>query len=126
MDVEVPSCNAMTWCTAWVVPLDTLTILLIALYLFESTPTIVDKALTLLKLDFKLTDLSDPANWVVSLNLYVPVPTDVVPNPTALARTSTVLIPVLEYSNDNIFDWRLDLKVPIKLEEKFAISPLST
>ena len=106
--------------------MDTLTILLIALYLFESTPTIVDKALTLLKLDFKLTDLSDPANWVVSLNLYVPVPTVVVPNPTALARTSTVLIPVLEYSNDNIFDWRLDLKVPIKLEEKFAISPLST
>ena len=96
------------------------------LNLFESTPTIVDVPDTLLKLDCKFKVLSVPAIWAGSLNLNVPIPTEVVPNPTVLDLNVAVLIPVFWKSIDKTPPLRFDVNVPIKLLEKFSISPLST
>ena len=87
---------------AIVEPYATFTILFIVLNLFESTPTIVEVLETLLKLDCKLTDLSFPAISAESLNLNVPIPTAVVPNPTVLDLKVAVLIPVFSKSIDTV------------------------
>ena len=81
---------------------------------------------TLLKLDCKLTVLSFPSICDASLNLNVPIPTEVKPNPTVFDLMVAVLIPVFSKSIDNIPELKLDVNVPIKFDEKLAISPLST
>ena len=111
---------------AIVEPYATLTILFMVLNLFESTPTIVEVLETLLKLDCKFTDLSFPAISAGSLNLNVPIPTLVVPNPTVFDLKVAVFIPVFSKSIDNTPPVKLEVNVPIKFDEKLLIVPLST
>ena len=106
-------------------PTATLTILFIVLNLFESTPTRVEVLLTLLNEDCKLTVLSFPADWAVSLNLNVPIPAVVVPKPTTLDLNVAVLIPVFSKSIDKTPELKLDVNVPMKLFEKLSNDPES-
>ena len=122
----MPLCVANTSCIAIVAPYATFTILLMVLNLFESTPTIVEVLETLLKFDCKFTDLSFPAISAGSLNLNVPMPTEVNPKPIVLDLRVAVLIPVFSKSIDNTPPVRFEVNVPIKFDEKLLIVPLST
>ena len=81
---------------------------------------------TLLKLDCKFTLLSFPAISPLFLNLNVPIPTDVSPNPTVLDLNVAVFIPVFWKSIDNTPPLKLEVNVPIKLDDKLSIPSLST
>ena len=96
------------------------------LNLFESTPTIVEVLVTLLKSDCRLILLSFPAISAAFLNLNVPIPTEVVPNPTVLDLRVAVFIPVFSKLIDKTPPVRFEVNVPIKFDEKLLIVPLST
>ena len=122
----MPLCVANTSCIAIVAPYATFTILLMVLNLFESTPTIVEVLVTLLKSDCRLILLSFPAISAAFLNLNVPIPTEVVPNPTVLDLRVAVFIPVFSKLIDKTPPVRFEVNVPIKFDEKLLIVPLST
>ena len=78
-------------------------------------PAITDVAAMLTKFDSNLAEFSDPAGCVSFLNLNVPIPTPVVPNPTTLDLTKTLFD--LSFSNfkDKILESKFVVKVPIEL-----------
>ena len=124
--VDVSSWVTTTLWRELVSPADTLTKLLIVLTVSEENPTIVEAELTLLKSASKMSDLSDPATWSASLNLWVPIPAAVVPNPTVLDLTRTELLVSFSKFRESTPEFKLEVIVPIKFDEKLGWIALST
>ncbi len=107
---SVPSHIVNIWWIALVSPIETLILLLNEVILVELIPlgespayapgVVLSKAVPpvetpiLRNEDSNLKDFSVPGAWPESLNLCVPTPTAVVPNPTILDLTLTELVPV--------------------------------
>ena len=76
-------------------------------------------------MDWSLADCSVPSGCPDALNLYVPNPTAVVPNPTILDLTSIGLDSVFSKDSERIPELIFALKVPIKLSEISLLVSLS-
>ena len=112
--LSVPSWAVKTWCRALVLPIETLTILLIVVSLDVVNPHIVPVDPILTNLDSNLPEFSDPSDWASNLNLYVPIPDAVVPKPTILDLTKTWFDLSFSYFKDKTPESISDVNVPIE------------
>ena len=102
VNISVPLCVTYTWCNASDVAVATWAVDFKAINLSLSSVAIVLMPVFSSNLDSTNCVLSLLSSWSGAKNLYVPIPADVVPNPTILDLTLIGLDLVLVTLNDKI------------------------